>query len=70
MLHFVLQFLPTSFSFCLGFTPPSPLIFTPTGFGSHLLLAQRSDRARETQAAWSYAVNLRPNLFGIALPCF
>ena len=30
----------------LGFTLPSPLIFTPTGFGSHLLLAQRSDRAR------------------------
>ena len=30
----------------LGFTLPSPLIFTPTGFGPHLLLAQESDRAR------------------------
>ena len=29
----------------LGFTLPSPLIFTPTGFGSHLYTAQRSDRA-------------------------
>ena len=43
-----------------GFTPPSPLIFTPTGFGSHLLHAQRSDRARELSfAVRSYLVTLR-----------
>lgn len=31
----------------MGFTLPSPLIFTPTGFGSHLYSAQQSDRAVE-----------------------
>ena len=40
------QFVKCYLKKFLGFTPPSPLIFTPTGFGSHLLLAQRSDRAR------------------------
>ena len=48
-----------------GFTPPSPLIYTPAGFGPHLLLAQRSDRAREMSLSdWSYAVNLRPPVLG------
>ena len=48
----------------LGFTPPSPLIFTPTGFGSHLYTAQRSDRAvKVSLSGWSYVAR-------VGFPCF
>ena len=33
------------FIFLRGFAPPSPWIYTPTGFGPYLYTAQRSDRA-------------------------
>ena len=59
--------IPHFWKIGLGFTLPSPLIFTPTGFGSHLLHAQQSDRAWEIQTAWTYATNLRSPHFQMRL---